>query len=302
MKIILEHKTAFFVLYAILPFASFHFITNLNFGDLVFDASIIFAVGLLSPKSMSQQMEDFINELLDQGVDLTVKSNKRNAGIKFCDSHNIDRKKGLDLFFKLLKKVLKKRGFVVSDFIPPRSKKPKTDLKANITPKPKSKDLRDTVEAEARTGAIGEKTDGKLEKKKIKKLVYDKDGKSIGEAEVEVFTSQDGTRVYHDWEHFDEEGVSASINAFYITIRVAYPELESLSLEEKKSLGKMWVPAFKRYLTENWAYIGIPFLATMGMFMPKLVAARSKKKSLGDSKESEKATEEEKKDKNEKES
>ena len=31
-------------------------------------------------------------------------------------------------------------------------------------------------------------------------------------------------------------------------------------------------------MTENWAIIGIPFLATLGIFIPKIVEARKKKK------------------------
>jgi len=60
--------------------------------------------------------------------------------------------------------------------------------------------------------------------------------------------------------------------------RLAYPDLELLTEEEKDALGKMWLPAFNRYLTEKWAIIGIPFLATVGIFLPKIIAARKIKK------------------------
>jgi len=77
---------------------------------------------------------------------------------------------------------------------------------------------------------------------------------------------------------FDEKAVSATLNAFFLMFRLGYPDLELLSTDEKESLGKVWLPAFNKYMTENWAIIGIPFLATLGIFIPKIVEARKKKK------------------------
>lgn len=78
--------------------------------------------------------------------------------------------------------------------------------------------------------------------------------------------------------NFDEQGVSASLNAFYLFLKWQYPSLELLTPQEKESLGKMWLPAFQQYLTEKWAMIGIPLFATLGMVMPKVAKARAEKK------------------------
>lgn len=225
-------------------------------------------------KSLSDLLRDHINEKIDAKYDYKQRSSI-TADIKsFCEKNptrKFDENKIRASHYKILNQCLKNKG------IDPKTlgrgmKRPKFNkgLASKISAKP--------VDTSAPMKGKGEKGEAALVKKKIKRIVYDKDGKAIGEAEVESFVTAEGTRIYHDWEHFDEAGVSASINAFYVMIRVTYPELEALTEEEKKSLGKMWLPAFKRYLSENWAYIGIPFLATMGMVLPKVAAARRKKK------------------------
>lgn len=224
-------------------------------------------------KSLSDLLRDHINAKLGENFDYKQRSSI-TADIKsFCEKYpkrDFTESKVRPSHYKILNECLKNKG------IDPKSlgrlkQRPKFNkgLASKITAKPVD------TSTEMKGGKTGEAA---LIKKKIKRIVYDKDGKAIGEAEVESFVSKDGTRVYHDWEHFDEAGVSASINAFYVMIRISYPELEALTDEEKKSLGKMWLPAFKRYLSENWAYIGIPFLATMGMVLPKVAAARREHK------------------------
>jgi len=243
-------------------------------------------------KSLSDLLRDHINEKIDEKYDYKQRSSI-TADIKsFCSKHptrKFDESKIRPSHYKILNQCLKNKG-IDPQSIGRGKPRPKFNkgLASKITAKPT-----DTSAAMQEKGTTGEAA---LVKKKIKRIVYDKDGKPIGEAEVESFVSKDGTRIYHDWEHFDEAGVSASINAFYVMIRVTYPELEALTDEEKKSLGKMWLPAFKRYLSENWAYIGIPFLATMGMVLPKVAAARRKKKEGTDDKgkDTKKATNEEK--------
>lgn len=242
-------------------------------------------------KSLSDLLRDHINVKIDEKYDYKQRSSI-TADIKsFCQKHStrkFDEEKIRSSHYKILNQCLKNKG------IDPKSmgrlkQRPKFNkgLASKISAKP--------TDTSAPMQGKGEKGQAALVKKKIKRIVYDKDGKPIGEAEVESFVSQDGTRVYHDWEHFDEAGVSATLNAFYVMIRITYPELEALSDEEKKSLGKMWLPAFKRYLSENWAYIGIPFLATMGMMLPKVAAARRLKKGeTSKSKDTEKASKDEK--------
>ena len=55
--------------------------------------------------------------------------------------------------------------------------------------------------------------------------------------------------------------------------------LDDLTKEEKKALGGMWIPAFRRYLTEKWVIFGIPLSATLGIIMPKIANARKEAKS-----------------------
>jgi len=40
----------------------------------------------------------------------------------------------------------------------------------------------------------------------------------------------------------------------------------------------MWLPAFRTYLTENWVYIGLPLISTIGIFTKHIKEARDKKK------------------------
>lgn len=78
---------------------------------------------------------------------------------------------------------------------------------------------------------------------------------------------------------YNEEGVSATFSALFMTVRLAIPDVELLSKEEKDALGKMWLPAFNLYLAnEKYAVLGIPILATLGIFLPKILEGRKKAK------------------------
>jgi len=80
-------------------------------------------------------------------------------------------------------------------------------------------------------------------------------------------------------EVFDEKAVSAVFSALFLTFRMAVPDMELLTDEEKETLGKIWKPAFNIYFSnEKWAVIGIPTLATLGIAMPKILAGRKKGK------------------------
>ncbi len=78
---------------------------------------------------------------------------------------------------------------------------------------------------------------------------------------------------------YNEEGVSATFSALFMTVRLAIPDVELLTKEEKDALGKMWLPAFNLYLAnEKYAVLGIPILATLGIFLPKILEGRKKSK------------------------
>ncbi len=76
-------------------------------------------------------------------------------------------------------------------------------------------------------------------------------------------------------QSYDESSVSATFSALFLTFRMALPDLELLTDDEKKALGKMWLPAFNLYMqNEKWAVIGIPVMGTLGIFLPKMLQAR----------------------------
>ena len=78
---------------------------------------------------------------------------------------------------------------------------------------------------------------------------------------------------------YDEGSVSATFSALFLTFRMVVPDIELLTQEEKTALGKMWLPAFNLYMSnEKWAVIGIPIMATLGIFLPKLLEGRKKGK------------------------
>lgn len=94
---------------------------------------------------------------------------------------------------------------------------------------------------------------------------------------VPVVVSPDGSPVIQVPEVFSKEAVSAVFSALFITFRLAVPDMELLTQEEKNTLGEMWKAAFNLYFShEKWAVIGIPLIATMGIFIPKVTEGRKK--------------------------
>jgi len=78
---------------------------------------------------------------------------------------------------------------------------------------------------------------------------------------------------------YDEASVSATFSALFLTFRIAVPDIELLTDDEKSALGKMWLPAFNLYMSnEKWAVIGIPIMASLGIFLPKILEGRKKGK------------------------
>jgi len=88
-----------------------------------------------------------------------------------------------------------------------------------------------------------------------------------------------GQAIIQPVEIFSRESVSASFSGLFLTLKVAFPDLEDLTDEEKKSLGELWHSAFNLYISnEKMAVIGIPLISTLGMFIPKILASRKKTK------------------------
>jgi len=91
--------------------------------------------------------------------------------------------------------------------------------------------------------------------------------------------AQQGTQQIIQPEIFSKESVSASFSGLFLTLKIAFPDLEDLTVEEKKSLGELWHGAFNLYISnEKMAVIGIPLISTLGMFIPKILASRKKTK------------------------
>ena len=60
-----------------------------------------------------------------------------------------------------------------------------------------------------------------------------------------------------------------------------------MTKEEIQALGRMWLLIFKRYFSENWAYIGLPFFAAIGIFGKHIIKARTKRKKREEKEQSE---------------
>jgi len=200
-------------------------------------------------KSLADLLRNHIREQLAQNYDYSLASN-RKADIEIFISRN---QKDLDAkqtgkairpsHSKILDEQLKNKG------IDPKSlgrtpKKPRfnSDLNPKITPEPQAGVLDTSPKPKA--------------------------GDPVGQTGVVQVVP----------ETFDTKAVSASINSLYLMLRTVYPDLELLSEEEKDSLGALWKSAFNKYLTDNFAEIIIPLMATFGIFAPKILEARKKKK------------------------
>jgi len=183
--------------------------------------------------------------MLGEGIPLNLSSERTNASEEICKKFGWNFEKSRTTIQKALKIVVKERKLNPQDYgIGKKILRFNTDLHAQITPEPQP-------------GAAD----------------------STPKAQTTTVTTEVPVTAPLPIQNFDEKGVAASFNAIFLMFRLAYPDLELLSEEEKDSLGKMWLPAFNRYLTEKWAIIGVPFVATVGIFLPKIIKARRLKKA-----------------------
>jgi len=204
----------------------------------------------LKEKSQADLLRDRINLQLDQKFDFSQSSNVTADIQSFCkanESRNWNVTSVRPSYNRILAQCAKNKKITL-EHLGKKTKAPKFNkrLQSTITAKPVGKTIEGTAPAQPTQGA-----------------------------QTILPTGQPAQQ----FVNFDSEGVAATFNALFISIRIAYPELEALTKEEKDSLGKMWLPAFQRYLTENWAFIGIPFIATLGIMLPKVAEARKKHKA-----------------------
>jgi len=202
-----------------------------------------------SKKSLADLLKNHINDQLQKNYDYSLATNRKQDILNFIELNksNLEKNQSIDAIrpshSRALDACLKNKG------IDPQSL-------GRVTKKPKFiGDMKPTITPEPQAGAVDQAPQDK------------KTGAQVGVEQVQ--TQQ---------IIFDEKAVSATLNAFFLMFKMGYPDLELLTNDEKESLGKVWLPAFNKYMTENWAMIGIPLLATLGIFIPKIVEARKKKK------------------------
>lgn len=205
--------------------------------------------------SQSDLIRSHISSKLDQNYDYSSLSNKRLDIDEFCKAHNITNPKIIKnigkLHNKMLKDVLNKR---------------------NISPA--SVGLEKRIPSMRGEGGIDATIEPKPQQSKAPITTQDP-------KQQPTTTTQTGLQtqpIIPVVQVFDEEGVKATVHAFYLGIASFFPDAEDLSAQEQTSLGKMWTPIFNKYLSEKMEII-ITVVATAGMMIPKLNRARKLNKA-----------------------
>lgn len=177
------------------------------------------------------------------------KYHRREARQGYIDLYKLDQKKGEDIWNHVFRKFLKKNKLKREDFLETRFRRPQfSDLKAVIKPVPQ---------------------EPILEKHPIQ-IVNEEIQQQQSSQPV-----QEKPQIRN--EHIEPAAVEAAFEGFWTIPKLWWP-LESLTKEEKEALGRMWLPSFRKYLSEHLAYIGLPLLATTGIFGKHIKEARDKKK------------------------
>ena len=172
------------------------------------------------------------------------KYNQREARQGFVDLYKLDQKNGKDIWNHTFPKFLRKNKLKKEDFIKTRFRISKSsDINATIKPEPQ-------------------------------KLTFEKNPVEIVNEEIIQQSSQPSqNQPQIQNEHIEPTSIEAVFEGLWAGLRLWWP-LDDLTKEEKESLGSMWLPAFRKYLTEKWAIFGIPLSATLGIIMPKIANAR----------------------------
>ena len=187
--------------------------------------------------------------LQEKNYDFTSKYNRKKARDGFIDTYNLDQKRGSDLWNHIFPKFLKKNRLKREDFLETRLLRPKnSDMKAVIKPKPQ--------------GPIFEKQPVEIVNEEIQQ---------------QQSSQQFQERLQIKNEHIDPVAVESTFEGLWTLLKLKWP-LEDLTKEERQALGRMWLPLFQRYLSEHWAYIGLPILAAIGIFGKHIIEARRIKK------------------------
>ncbi len=199
----------------------------------------------MKESSSSEKSLDYMQKHHDRDSNyFQSKYNQREARQGFVDLYKLDQKKGEDIWNHTFPKFLRKNKLKKEDFIKTRFRISKfSDINATIKPEPQ-------------------------------KLTFEKNPIEIVNEEIIQQSSQPAQNQPQILnEHIEPASIEAVFEGLWAGLRLWWP-LDDLTKEEKESLGNMWLPAFRKYLTEKWAIFGIPLSATFGIIMPKIVNAR----------------------------
>jgi len=201
----------------------------------------------MKESSSSEKSLDYMQKIHDRDSNhLESKYNQREARQGFIDLYKLDQKKGEDIWNHTFPKFLRKNRLKKEDFLKTRFRRPKnSDINAIIKPEPQ--------------GPIIEKHPVEIVNEEI------------------IQQNQQSVQPQIKNEYIDAIAVEAAFEGLWTLLKLWWP-LESLTKEEKESLGSMWLPAFRKYLTENWVYVGLPLITTIGIFTKHIKKARDKKK------------------------
>jgi len=214
--------------------------------------------------SASEKALDYMQKHHDRDSNyFQSKYNQRQARQGFIELYKLEQKKGEDIWNHAFPKFLRKNKLKKIDFLKTRFRKPKNlDMNATIKPEPQDPILENNpVEI-------------------VNEEIIQQNPQSI-QPQIKN-------------EHIDVAAVEAAFEGLWTLLKLLWP-LESLTKEEKESLGSMWLPVFRKYLTENWTYIGLPVIVTIGIFTKHIKEARDKKKKREEKETQEKELTENKK-------
>ncbi len=204
-------------------------------------------------ESASEKAIKYMQKFHDRDSDyFQSKYHQREARQGFIDLYKLDQKKGEDIWNHTFPKFLRKNKLKKDDFIKTRFRRPVSDMNATIKPKPQE--------------FIFEKKQVEIVNKEIQQ-------------HQSVLPVQEIVQIKN--EYIDPVAVESTFEGLWTILKIQWP-LEDLTKEELQALGRMWLPIFKRYFSEKWAYIGLPFFAAIGIFGKHIIKARAKRKKRED--------------------
>jgi hypothetical protein len=203
--------------------------------------------------SSSELIRKHIHNQFEKGYDFTSKLNRKIDRTAIIESLGLDIEKGYDIYNHQFKKILNQRKLNAVDYLETRFRRPQfSDINAIIKPEPQELFV---------------------EENPIEKI---KSEISI-EENTNVQNNSTGIQKELINEHIDVESIQGVLEAFWLLLKIKWPDIDQLTKEEKQSLSQMWLPVFRKYLTENWIYFGLPLISTIGIFTKHIKEAREKK-------------------------